>query len=82
MKRFAILIALCLPLGGLAIAGDETGQFDAPVIEIRVQADELASCRQTLDQLESNEVYSDSGTWLPTLFGPAENARTVCVLDA
>jgi hypothetical protein len=82
MKRFAILSALCLPLGGLAIAGDEAGQFDAPVIEIRVDADDLSTCRQTLDELGSRDVYTDDGTKMPALFGTADDARTVCVVDA
>ncbi|MEB8387448.1 hypothetical protein OO012_09430 [Rhodobacteraceae bacterium KMM 6894] len=81
MKRFAILSALCLPLGGLAIAGDETGQFDTPVIEIHVEADELSSCRETLDDLNSRDVFTDRGTRLPALFGSTDEARTVCVLD-
>tara|TARA_R110002072_G_scaffold150480_1_gene298881 strand:+ start:225 stop:473 length:249 start_codon:yes stop_codon:yes gene_type:complete len=82
MKYFAILSALCLPLGGLAIAGDETDKFDTPVMKIRVQAEELLSCRQTLDELKSHDVYSDRGTWLPAIFGSTDDAQTVCVVDA
>ncbi|QIE45179.1 hypothetical protein G5B38_06350 [Pseudohalocynthiibacter aestuariivivens] len=82
MSRFAAILMLCLPLAGWAIADDETGMFEPNIIEIRVAADELAECRQTLSQLEERAVYTDDGTWVPDLFGMADDAETVCVIDA
>ena len=82
MKRFVTLLALALPLGGLAFASDRTGQFDKVVIEIRVDADALSDCRETLEKLDTREVFTDTGTWLPSLFSTDTVGETVCVVDA
>lgn len=82
MKRLFTTLTLCVPLAGLAIAGDGSGLLKTPVIEIRVSAAEYATCRQTLEQLEQRAVYTDGGTWLPPLLGGGDDAETVCVIKA
>lgn len=82
MKRRLALVALCLPLAGLAIASDDAGTGEVPVLEIRVSQADLAECRQTLARLDDRAVYDDDGTWVPSFFVRDDLPDTVCVAEA
>lgn len=82
MKRFVFIAALCIPVAGLATTFDSSAALAPNIIEIRVSADELADCEETLRQLRARPAVTDAGTWIPAFLRNDDLPRTVCVLRA